>query len=62
MNALVILVFLLAGIGVYWYAKRSVTKALEIKCPNCGASVKRSDPLCKQCGRDMESFTKKNRS
>ena len=62
MNALVILVFVLAGIGVYWYSKRAVTKAQEMKCPNCGASVKRSEPFCKQCGRDTGSLANRNRS
>ena len=53
MEAYVIFLFILAGIGVYWYGKSAAKKALALKCPNCGATVERGQPLCPHCGRDM---------
>jgi predicted amidophosphoribosyltransferase len=53
MEGYVIVLFLLAGVGVYWYSKRAFKKTQEMKCPNCGATVRMGDRLCSACGRDL---------
>jgi uncharacterized OB-fold protein len=51
----VIILFILAGIGVYWYSKNTAKKMTAIKCPNCGAALDKDQTICPHCGKDMTS-------
>jgi uncharacterized OB-fold protein len=53
MESYVIVLFVLAGIGIYLYSKNAAKKVQAVKCPNCGATLDRGQAFCPHCGKDM---------